>query len=49
MPAYISLMVPGTLALFAAVVGVVWVLIERRQPRALEDKRLIANRKSAMT
>jgi hypothetical protein len=30
MPAYFSLMVPGALALFAAVVGIAWVLIERR-------------------
>jgi hypothetical protein len=36
MPAYFSLMVPGALALFAAVVGIGWVLIERRQARALE-------------
>jgi hypothetical protein len=46
MPAYFSLMVPGALALFAAVVGVVWVVIERRQARASE-RRLISNRKSA--
>jgi hypothetical protein len=46
MPAYFSLMVPGALALFAAVVGVAWVAIERRQARALEIQRLNSNRES---
>lgn len=47
MRTYFALMVPGALALFAAVVGVGWVLIERRQARVLERQRLISNRKSA--
>jgi hypothetical protein len=46
MRAYFSLMVPGALALFAAVVGVAWVVIERRQARALEIQRLNSNRES---
>jgi hypothetical protein len=47
MPAYFSLMVPGALALFAAVVGIAWVVIERRQARVLERRPLISDRKSA--
>lgn len=34
MPAYISLLVPGGLALFAAVLGFAWAAVERRQERA---------------
>jgi len=47
MPAYFSLMVPGALALFAAVVGVAWVVVERRQARATERRRSVSDRKTA--
>ena len=46
MPTYFSLMVPGALALFAAVVGIAWVLIERRQARALERRGIASDRKT---
>jgi hypothetical protein len=45
MPSYFALLVPGGLALFAAVAGVVWVLIERKQERS----RLARNAQSEET
>jgi hypothetical protein len=38
-------MVPGALALLAAVVGIAWVLIERRQARASERRGIASDRK----
>lgn len=34
MPAYFALLVPGGLALFAAIAGTVWVVVERIKDRS---------------